>query len=222
MMGIDYRQRGRMSGEAMLAALRAMPSWDFVAVPDFDRADYERVFRGATGIESYADFRDFTDGLMDVLGGKPRAALVKLGADELLAWLKEKHERATPETVEAFARVKHKFRQKRIDECVEIAKRAIVKNDGADRVVLATYTEEEFKELHRGAPPHELQYHDHLEIVAGLAAGLKRAFPEVEVVYQPIEAAEYWRWLAKHSYPDKECYRAAFATEKYDRLHDAE
>ena len=34
-------------------------------------------------------------------------ALVKLGADEVLAWLKEKNERAAPETVEAFARVQY-------------------------------------------------------------------------------------------------------------------
>lgn len=111
-------------------------------------------------------------------------------------------------------------REKLIDRYCEMVKKTIADNGGERaRVVLATYTEEEYAELHRMKNTCELTWTEHLELIAGVAAGVTRAFPQVEVVFQPIEAAEYWRWLAAHNAEDNAGARAACALEKYERLH---
>ena len=85
----------------------------------------------------------------------------------------------------------------------------------AGKIVLATYNREEYNELHK--TPGNLSYDDHqmlLRIVSESLVGLKL---HDRVVFQEIESAEYYRWLAKNKLSDSQAARARFANEKYGK-----
>ncbi|AVM44020.1 hypothetical protein C5Q97_04565 [Victivallales bacterium CCUG 44730] len=85
-----------------------------------------------------------------------------------------------------------------------------------DKIVLAAYSDrEEYNELHKA--PGELSYDDHqrlLRIVSESLVGLKL---HDRVVFQEIDSAEYYHWLAENKLSDTQAARARFANEKYGR-----
>ena len=84
-----------------------------------------------------------------------------------------------------------------------------------DKIVRAAYNREEYNELHKA--PGDLSYDDHqrlLRIVAETLVGLKL---HDRVVFQEIESAEYYHWLAEKKLSDSQAARASFANEKYSK-----
>lgn len=88
------------------------------------------------------------------------------------------------------------------------------------RIVIATYdTREDYEDLNRNKS--EMDYSEHMLYIRLCAEILARENASERIVFQPIGAVEYWKWLALHGYTDGRQKRAAFASEKYGKLHDA-
>ena len=86
-------------------------------------------------------------------------------------------------------------------------------NPGA-ALVVATYTREEFKELR----PHE----DYDRFKVGERMFLEMLTPEVaaRVVFQEIDSAGFYRYLARSGMRNDEAGRAAYATLLYTKRPD--
>ena len=87
------------------------------------------------------------------------------------------------------------------------------------KIVIATYDRENYAELNR--EPGEMGYEEHVLTVERTRELLDAEGIADLVVFQPIEASEYWRWIAKNGLPDDRKSRAAFANLKYGGATDA-
>lgn len=83
----------------------------------------------------------------------------------------------------------------------------LLEQDGADRVVIATYSREEFAELRPGE-----NYDEYKRQERAIAEGLAARGLLGRIVFQPITAAGYYRWLAAHPEIEPgEAARSAYA-----------
>ena len=89
----------------------------------------------------------------------------------------------------------------------------IRRHDAPDKVVIASYTPENYAELNRG--PGEMTYDEHMRTIKAVAELLTRAGIADRVVFQDVDASEYWRWLARNRIPDSRPARGMFADLKY-------